>query len=62
LGVVGEVGKSGVVGGGVETTVERDEFTSHLHMDEHFAPGFVVVASGGENVLDVTLYGFFGDG
>ena len=57
--VVGDVGEAGVVGGGVETTVEGDEFASHLHAHEHFAPGFVVIAGGGEDVFDVTGIGTF---
>ncbi len=41
-----------MVGGRVETTGGRDEFTGHLHAQQHFASGFAVVAGGLENVRD----------
>ena len=46
-----------MTGDGVEATGGRDEFTGHLHADEHFATGFVVVAGGGENGFDVLWAG-----
>jgi len=58
-GIGRKVGEAGVVGGGVEATIEGDEFAGVLHADEHFATGFVVVAGGGENVFDGTGIGTF---
>ena len=39
-----------MIGGGVEATGGRDQFPGHLHAQEHFAPGFVVVAGGCEDL------------
>jgi hypothetical protein len=39
-------------GGGVETTGGRDQLPGHFHAYEHFAPGFLVVAGGLEDVWD----------
>ena len=41
-----------MLGGGVETTGGRNQFTGHLHAQQHFAAGFAVVAGGRENVGD----------
>ena len=41
-----------MVGGGVETTGGRDQFSDHFHAQQHFASGFAVVAGGLENVRD----------
>ena len=41
-----------MIGGRVETTGRRDEFTGHLHAQQHFASGFAVVAGGLEDVRD----------
>ena len=38
-----------MTGGGIEATGGRDQFASVFHTEKHFAPGFVVVASGGED-------------
>ena len=46
--------QAGIIGGGVETTGERDQFPGHPHADEHFAPGFIVVAGGFEDVLNAS--------
>ena len=48
-----------MVGGGVETAIEGDEFAGMLHTDEHFASGFVVVTGGGQDGFDVTGFGTF---
>ena len=39
-----------MVGGGVEAASSADQFAGLFHAGEHFAPGFAVVAGGGENV------------
>ena len=44
--IVGEVEKAGMIGGGVETTGGRDQFSGHFHAQQHFASGFFVVAGG----------------
>ena len=41
-----------MVGGRVETTGRRDQFSGHFHAHQHFASGFAVVAGGLENVRD----------
>ncbi len=41
-----------MVGRGVETTGGRDQFSGHLHAQQHFASGFSVVAGGLKNVRD----------
>ena len=41
-----------MIGGGVETTGGRDQFTGHLHAHQHFASGFTVVTGGLEDVRD----------
>jgi len=41
-----------MVGGGVETTGGRDQFSGHFHTHQHFASGFAVVAGGLEDVRD----------
>ena len=41
-----------MVGGSVETTGGRDQFSGHFHAHQHFASGFAVVAGGLKNVLD----------
>jgi hypothetical protein len=41
-----------MVGGGIETTGGRDQLPRHFHADEHFAPGFLVVAGGLEDLGD----------
>jgi hypothetical protein len=41
-----------MVGCGIETTGGRDQFSRHLHAYEHFAPGFLVVAGGLEDLWD----------
>ena len=41
-----------MVGGGVETTGGRDQFSGHFHTHQHFASGFAVVAGGLKNVRD----------
>ena len=41
-----------MVGGGVETTGGRDQFSGHFHAQQHFASGFFVVAGGFQNVRD----------
>ena len=41
-----------MIGGGVETTGGRDQFSGHLHAHQHFASGFAVVAGGLKNVRD----------
>ena len=41
-----------MVGGGVETTSRRDQFSGHFHAQQHFASGFAVVAGGLEDVRD----------
>ncbi len=41
-----------MVGGGVETTGGRDQFSGHFHAHQHFASGFAVVAGGLQNVRD----------
>jgi len=41
-----------MVGGGVETTGGRDQFSGPLHAQQHFASCFAVVAGGLKNVLD----------
>ncbi len=41
-----------MVGGGVETTGGRDQFSGHLHAHQHFASCVSVVAGGLKNVLD----------
>jgi len=41
-----------MVGGGVETTSGRDQFSGHFHTHQHFASGFAVVAGGLEDVRD----------
>ena len=41
-----------MVGGGVETTGGRDQFSGHFHAHQHFASGFAVVAGGLEDVRD----------
>src|SRR5438105_14563940 len=41
-----------MVGGGVETTSGRDQFSGHLHAQQHFTSGFAVVAGGLKNVRD----------
>ena len=55
------VGEAGVVEGGVEATIEGDEFTSVLHAQEHFASGFVVVAGGRKNGFDGTAAGLLAE-
>src|SRR5437868_14850627 len=50
--IVGEVEQAGMVGGGVETTGGRDQFSGHFHTHQHFASGFAVVAGGLQNVGD----------
>ena len=57
--IVGEVGEAGVVGGGVEAAIEGDQFTGMLHAHKHFAPGFIIVAGGVQDVFDVTGIGTF---
>jgi hypothetical protein len=41
-----------MVGGGVEATGGRDQFSGHLHAHQHFASGFSVITGGLEDVLD----------
>ena len=41
-----------MIGGGVETTGGRDQFSGHFHAHQHFASGFAVVAGGLKNVRD----------
>ncbi len=41
-----------MVGGSVETTGGRDQFSGHFHAHQHFASGFVIVAGGLEDVRD----------
>ena len=41
-----------MVGGGVETTGRRDQFTGPLHAYQHFASCIAVIAGGLEDVLD----------
>ena len=41
-----------MVGGSVETTGGRDQFSGPIHAYQHFASGFAVVAGGLENVRD----------
>ena len=41
-----------MVGGGVETTGGRDQFTGHFHTHQHFASGFAIIAGGLKNVRD----------
>ena len=41
-----------MVGGGVETTGRRDQFSGHFHAQQHFASRFAVVAGGLKNVRD----------
>ena len=41
-----------MIGGGVETTGGRDQFSGHFHAHQHFASGFAVVAGGLEDVRD----------
>ena len=41
-----------MVGGRVETTGRRDQFSGHFHAHQHFASGFAVVAGGLEDVRD----------
>ena len=41
-----------MVGGGVETTGGRDQFSGHFHAQQHFASGFAIVAGGLEDVRD----------
>ncbi len=53
------VAEAGMVGGGVEATIQGEEFTGLGHTEQHFAAGFVVVASGGKNVFDGTGIGTF---
>src|SRR5438105_3923849 len=50
--IVGEVEQAGMVGGRVETTGGRDQFSGHFHAQQHFASGFAVVAGGLKNVRD----------
>jgi hypothetical protein len=50
--IVSEVDQTRMVGGGVETTGGRDQLPGHLHAQEHFAPGFVVIGGGLEDVGD----------
>ena len=50
--IVGEVKQAGMVGGSVETTGGRDQFSGHFHAHQHFASGFAVVAGGLEDVRD----------
>jgi len=44
--------QTGMGGGGIETTGRREQFPGHLHAQEHFAPGFLVVAGGLEDLGD----------
>jgi hypothetical protein len=37
---------------GVETAPDQDEFAGLFHAQHHFAPGFVVIAGGGEDRFD----------
>jgi len=46
-----------MMGGGVAALIQGDEFTGLLHTPEHFAPGFVVIAGGVQDVLDGTGIG-----
>ena len=41
-----------MIGGRVEATGGRDEFTGPLHTRQHFASGVAVVAGGLKNILD----------
>ena len=41
-----------MISGGVEATGGRDQFSGHLHAQQHFASGFAVVAGGLKNVRD----------
>ena len=41
-----------MLGGGVEATSRRDQFSGHFHTHQHFASGFAVVAGGLQNVGD----------
>jgi hypothetical protein len=41
-----------MVGGGVEATGRRDQFSGHFHTHQHFASGFAIVAGGLEDVRD----------
>jgi len=41
-----------MIGSGVETTSGGDEFACLLHTQEHFTPGFVVIAGGTQDVVD----------
>ena len=41
-----------MVGGGVEPTGGRDQFSGHFHTHQHFASGFAIVAGGLEDVRD----------
>ena len=41
-----------MIGGGVEATGGRDQFSGHFHAHQHFASGFAVVAGGLKNVRD----------
>lgn len=38
-----------MVGGGIEATGGRDQFTGVFHTEKHFATSLVVVAGGGED-------------
>ncbi len=50
--IVSGVCQTGMGGGGVETTGGRNQLPRHFHADEHFAPGFLVVAGGCEDLGD----------
>ena len=50
-----------MVDGGVNATGRRDEFTCHFHAQEHFAPGFVIVAGCFEDIFDVAGVGLFAE-
>ena len=41
-----------MVGGGVEATGGRDQFSGHFHAHQHFASGVSVVAGGLKNILN----------
>ena len=50
--IVSGVEQAGMVGGGIETTGGRGQFSGHMHALQHFASCIVVVAGGLEDVRD----------
>jgi hypothetical protein len=50
--IVGGGCQTGMVGSGVETTGGRDQLPGRFHAQEHFAPGFVVIAGSREDLGD----------